>query len=836
MRRPPRLPAEVSGSPDPGRPGIRVEIPGGQGTQVGDDNTQTNWFVEHYYAAGAQAPSPAAGPVFTGEVPQLPPGFQPRDDLLAALEPSRSAGPVLAVTGMRGVGKTQLAAAYARSRMAAGWRLVAWVNAADTASALNGLAQAGAGLGIGQPGEDLASIAAAVRHRLEADGDRCLVVLDNATDLDGLRPFLPAGGKSRVVVTSVLRGASGLGAPVPVEVFTEQEALAFLADRTGLADPQGARQVAGELGFLPLALAQAGAVIAAQHLDYLTYLSRLRSLPVDRYLTRPEGEPYPQGVAEAVLLSLDTVAGADHSGLCAALMDQVSLLSTAGVPRALLRTAGQAGLIAGSGASPQEEVDGAVGRLAGASLLSFSVDGATVNAHRLVMRIVREQLAGGGQLTSVADRTVELLSTVSRSLEPPWRYRSAARDLVQQIIGLDEHLKGTADQGSAGSGLAERILRLRLWGSWCLNELDDTPAQAAQYNESLALDSERLLGSDHRDTLTSRSNLGYAWGKMGQAGKAIPLLERTLADRERLMGPDDLDTLAARNNLGGLYQAAGQTSKAIPLFERTLADRERLMGPDDPDTLRSRNNLAAAYQVVDRNSEAISLFETLLADYERVMGPDAPETLNTGNNLAVAYQKAGRIAEAISLLERILPDRERLLGADHPSTFTTRNNLALTYKGTGRTAEAIPLYERTLTGYEGTLGPDHPNTLITRRNLALAYQEAGRIDEAISLLEPTLTASERIQGPDHPDTAQVRHSLAFVYHAAGRIAEAVPLYERAIADYERILGPDHPNTAAVRQLLATALARQAAGRAQAPEQAQAAGRAQAPGRARRRRK
>ena len=88
----------------------------------------------------------------------------------------------------------------------------------------------------------------------------------------------------------------------------EEEALSFLAHRTGRADTDGASELARELGHLPLALAQAAAVIAAQRLDYRTYLDRLRSIPVQEYLLPAEGEPYPQGVAEAVLLSLDSVA------------------------------------------------------------------------------------------------------------------------------------------------------------------------------------------------------------------------------------------------------------------------------------------------------------------------------------------------------------------------------------------------------------------------------------------------------------------------------------------------------------------------------------------------
>ena len=135
---------------------------------------------------------------------------------------------------------------------------------------------------------------------------------------------------------------------------------------------------------------------------------------------------------------------------------------------------------------PPEVVDEALGRLAGSSLLTFSVDGATVTAHRLVMRVIRERLARQGRLAATCQAAAAALQARAESLQQAWQDRPARRDLVEQILAVHEH--AAACPGEAGSELTQAILGLRGWAVWFLLDLGDSAAQAIQVGEPLLAD------------------------------------------------------------------------------------------------------------------------------------------------------------------------------------------------------------------------------------------------------------------------------------------------------------------------------------------------------------
>jgi tetratricopeptide (TPR) repeat protein len=627
------------------------------------------------------------GQVVVGDIPREPAVFVARVMVsrLAAAAGGGGVAVVCAVTGLRGVGKTQIAAAYARDRAGEGWGLVGWVNAETRDVLLDGLKWVAEGLGVADPEGDSLESARRLKACLQTRSGKGLLVFDNATDPDMLLPFLPSTGDTQVVVTTTDQAFAELGQRVDVSVFTRPQSVDYLRERTGLADEDGADAVAQQLGDLPLGLAQAAATIGRQRLPYTAYLERLRQVPVRELLGRSPGEDYPHATAAALLLSVQATEASDPSGLAGWLLRVLAALSPDGIPRGLLdglprvQRGWRRAVSRRRGTRRLEwEVDAAIERCVAGSLLEWSVAGDAVIMHRLLARVLRERDQACGQWARTVAAALNLLEPLLFPEEQAWSRREDGARLSAQVEALWD-----TGAGAGGRDLALRQLRARSWAVRQLTSTADLSRAIATGIRTLA-DCERVLGADHWDTLSSRNNLARAYQSAGRLREAIPLYERTLADAERVLGADRPDTLSSRNNLAGAYEAAGRLGEAIPLYERTLADCERVLGADRPDRLISRNNLALAYQSAGRLEEAIPLHERTLADSERVLGADHRDTLSSRNNLAYAYQSAGRLEEAIPLHQRTLADRERVLGPDHPDTLQSRNNLANAYKEADR--------------------------------------------------------------------------------------------------------------------------------------------------------
>ena len=641
---------------------------------------------------------------------------------------SAGGGPVV-VCGMRGVGKSQLAAAYARECEKAGWPLVAWMDASTREALVAGLAELAHEMGVDEDGGEAAPEILAGRcvTRLNSgEGDR-LVVFDNVEDFDDLTGLVPHGQGLRVLVTTTVASpGDSAGRLIAVGAFTRPQSVDFIRERTGFDDDAGAARLAEALGDLPVALAQAAATIRLN--GYATideYLADLRKYRLEEVVDRADGEAYPSAVHAALRMAytsvlLDLLAEKDRSGgqegpvrAVAAFVQlaALALLAPSGVPRPWLHRVGKREPIARQ----------ALRALAAHSVCTLSEDGRYVRIHGLQGRVLREDYMRQPEVfADLEGAVVDLLESIDMD--------EASKNDAQRADALDmaDHLRAIAEQQQGQARYSPHEAHITPSSvskiiNYTVHRLTDMgrPQTALTLKDTVGMLTD-ALSPDHPDTLTTRSNLATAYLDAGHVSTAIDMHEALLADRTRILGPDHPHTLTTRSNLATAHRQAGNTSTAIDIYEAVLADRTRILGPDHIDTLATRNNLAGAHQDAGDLLTAIDMYETLLDDCISVLGPDHPHTLTTRSNLATAYLDAGNVSTAIAMYEALLADFTGVLGPDHPHTLTTRNNLATAYYAAGDLQTATDMYETLLTDQTRALGPDHPHTLAAQGNLAAA--------------------------------------------------------------------------------------------------------------------
>ena len=732
-----------------------------------------------------------------GSRPRVTTGFVKRerqDELFDAI--FTHAEPRTVLTGMRGSGKTQLAAAVAAKCEDEGWPLVAWINAASRTELVADLYELALRIGIDAP-KDVPP-ETIIRRFLDqlrsSDAANCLFVFDNVENLDDLKDLTPEGNGIRVTITTTRHlDWDSLGwLPLTVGVFDREQSITLLCGRTGDAHRDAADQIADALGDLPVAVAQAAATAKSGRYSLSNYLERLGNHPLESSISRLEGDDYPDAVGVALFIAYEQVLeklSTEHpqqERIAISLLDTLSLLSTSGVPTHWLLK-----LDDDSNAARDT-----LTFLKRSSIFQESANGDKTIIHRLQGQVYREtHLSNQEKFSEALTYTTTVLNKVKiESLDNFEEQRQEAQNLVEQV-------RSVTSQDYSYPLFSDPAFVFTLTTTLYYATNLGMPQLALTLTESVTQTCD-VLGPNHPGTLASRNNLARAYQDAGRLDEAIPLYKQNLTDTENLMGPIHPHTLTARNNLAQAYHDAGRFQDGLVLHEQILEDSTRNLGPDHPITLRSRNNLAGAYRETGRLDEAITLYEQTLDSSTQTPGPDHPDTLILRSNLAGAYQASGRLDEAIPLFEQHLEDSTRILSPDHPHTLTSRNSLARAYEASGRLDEAITLYEQTLEDSNRIFGPSAPMTLVSHIYLASAYQNAGRLNEAITLHEQNLEDLTRILGPDHPHTLLSRNNLANAYQTAGRLDEAITLHQQTLIDRTRILGRNHHSTRVSRKILA----------------------------------
>ena len=716
------------------------------------------------------------------------PHFTGREDLLDVLHAACQAAQPVALTqvlrGLGGIGKTQLALEYAY-RYGSEYDLMWWLRAEEPATlALDYATLAGRLRLFRDPVNDQNVLIEAVKRWLESHNN-WLLIFDNASGPDAVRPYLPRNRQGQVMVTSRHLGWGGAARSLSVPPLSSESSVRFLLERTQQTDTESAAAVAEALGDLPLALSQAAAYVETTGITLSVYLERWHR---HRRVLLSRGDissDYPETVATTWEMAFQALG--QHHPAAIDLLNLCSFFAPDYIPQTLIRDL-QDDCPAALAAVIGDDIgwDDTVSEMRRYGLMEFIESDLFV--HRLVQAVTSDRLSKDEQ-QRWGEVSIQGLKQAFPSGDAPSdpQYWPSCEQLLPHAMAAVSHINDTADA-------AEDV-------AWVLNQMGfylDARAQFEQakpyYERALAI-YEQVLGPEHPDTASSFNNLGALLQAQGDLEGAKPYYERALAIREQVLGANHPDTALSLSNLGALLQAQGDLEGAKPYYERALAICEQVLGANHPDTARSLNNLGALLDSQGDLEGARPYYERALAICEQVLGANHPDTARSLNNLGALLDSQGDLEGARPYYERALAIYEQVLGPEHPDTASSLNNLGYLLQVQGDLEGARPYYERALAICEQVLGANHPDTASSLNNFGALLDSQGDLEGARPYYERALAIREQVLGANHPDTARNLNNLGAFLHTQGDLEGARPYYERALAICEQVLGANHPDTA-----------------------------------------
>ncbi|KAF2244063.1 TPR-like protein [Trematosphaeria pertusa] len=243
----------------------------------------------------------------------------------------------------------------------------------------------------------------------------------------------------------------------------------------------------------------------------------------------------------------------------------------------------------------------------------------------------------------------------------------------------------------------------------------------------------------------------------------------------------------------GMYTNRRAVYDISEIFYRAATHAyETALVADSPQTLRTLISRANALDYLGREDEADKLRRKALEAHERTLGPSHPDTLRIMDTLAHTLHNQKRYAESSAILQRALEICERTYGATHHETISALESRALYLRWSGQLFEAEAMYRRAYEArQQGGRRPEHDETWCTNLTMiALNFELDGQMEEAEVLFREAVEVEQSLPGADDVTTKGSVRRLARVLGEQGKAEEAAHYYREALGGYSKQFGEE----------------------------------------------
>ncbi len=753
-------------------------------------------------------------PVFTGREHILL-------QLHTSLITSEAAALTQAISGLGGVGKTQIAVEYCY-RHRGEYKAILWAKADSREELISDLMGIAKLLKLPESkAKDQQPILNALRKWMR-EQPHWLLVLDNVESIETIRDIIPPARRGHILLTTRSQ-ATGKFPKINVQDMEAEEGALLVLRRANIIAPDAnlndaaetdreiARQISRTLDGLPLALDQAGAYIQETGCGLSDYLEQYKVRRAELLGYRGKfSYDYPQSVATTWSLSFKRIERAN--GTAADLLRACAFLHPDAIPEEFFtRGAGELGIAFQPLVENPAAIDQVIGEILKYSLIRRNTRDTTLAIHRLVQAVLLDNMDKETQ-QRWAERIVKAVNKIFQldvtfTNLPERRYLLQARACTKLINEWNLPFLQAAQLITAA-------------GEYMRG--DGYYIQAEQHC-SKALDMfRRLPEASVTDTYRCLTLLVLIHTDRGDFIEAEALCERLRTLSEETFGPRHPFTAFSLLYLADLYMKRGKFEQAEPLVTSALSiSQSAPLSRDYPlsDILVS---LAKLYSNQNKVTQAETLYQEALTRAEQTFGAEHTKIADILNEMAIHYSSQHELAKEEQFRKRAIGIYKKILPPDHPDLAIALTGLYLMYFFQNRYADAEEYYEQAMEIWkrkirdvftdaaDGAAWPDgiskepgnssqrerdfqrllFPEEIIGEEQgkeaatiyirLANSFLDQRKFDEAEALFWNALHIAEKTLGKEDLVTIYCLGDLAKFYQTQKQYKFAEFLYERAL--------------------------------------------------------
>lgn len=730
------------------------------------------------------------------------------------------------VSGLGGIGKTQLVREYVNQNMARYDSNVIWINGdkeesiSETFKALANDTLEISTVGANGIEKNITSIVEEVYDYFS--GKNVLFVYDNVESMESISKFLLLGRSEKnarpyVLVTSRVQHWHKGIAVIQLREWQPHEAIDFVSAVLDVNAQENldVKLLVEDLQYFPLALRQATSYISYKDdtiANYRDKYAKQKKQLLDSKLFQNSASKYTETTFTTWNITMKSIEQDTELGsLAMQILNTIAYFHADNISReSLIHLADDAtkgSIDRGSlgkyfiqlvvsevfslpaiyptssndrkkpAVDKEDLLESAVSLLINYSMITSQERQTILSIHRVVQDVIQVSLKAKDEERKVLQNALRLVEKLMQRI----RHTTHARSVFQHSLQYPHLVREFCE-------LPNAILM-----NLITSEMkEDAPIFVNQFMEKF----ETILGSNHPVLGKIAYHLRYVKAYHFSRSLSINetghrMYEELHQMRAEQFGQHDVDTLIVKFEIGQIFLRMGKVREAFTILEEANQQIELKLGVGHPQTLATEELIAVSYLQKGLYDDAWQRLNILYEKKKSLFGENSTKTLFTLNFIGRVLHLQEKYTQALEVFRKVCENNVEL-SCDHETRFRAMENMAHANNKLGNYEEAIKIYRDVLDRKSKALGDDHPDTLTTLADFGVILLDQWNVTEAIEVFQKICTNSVEKQENDEPTLITMKN-LGLAYARLGDFVQADRVYRDILSTRIKLHGNNHPD-------------------------------------------